>query len=516
MRRAQCCPSPLRPIPELSTILMIRAPLFEAELQRVFRDAAGQPVAEIASEAMRVAQVLVPAVQGGSPVHQLIQQQIQLMAQQLALLSGSVAPMVVPTLASAAPAVTANEGSPTAAAEAARVDAVQRAMVDRPVVVRGQRLELEDPRATHVGFAVPANATELAIAAVWARLLNIERVGRNDNFFNLGGHSLLALRAVQGMQHITGEKIAISRLIFESLSQIAAGIAIESAGAAPVASPAVDVQAGSHAENGEGMTTLRFGHPASSLYGVFHPSGVRGARPRAVLFCNPFGQEAVRIHRFFCVLADRLARAGVACLRFDYHASGESLGEDHEADLDRWVQDVVAADALLRQRADVHEVDWVAPRLASALAVRASALAPQAPRQLVLWEPVISGAHYVEHLQAVHASTVANLPDGGALAGDEEILGFGVSRRLLEQLRAVEPADYERARARRVVVVAPGRQTAGAGGWAAVLQGRGVEVRRQTLSLNFDWTSEEAFNTALVPADALNLLAALLRGGPFE
>lgn len=264
------------------------------------------------------------------------------------------------------------------------------------------------------------------------------------------------------------------------------------------------------------MTPVRFGDPAPSLYGVFHPSGSRNARPRGVLFCNPFGQEAVRIHRFFCVLADRLARAGVACLRFDYHASGESLGDDHEADLDRWVQDVVAADALLRQHAGVQEVDWVAPRLASAVAVRASERATQAPRQLVLWEPVVSGARYVDHLLAVHASTVAELPDGGALVSDEEILGFGVSRRLMEQMRSIGPADYQRARTGSVMLVAPHSQVADAAEWAAVLQERGVAVQRRTLTIDFDWTSEEAFNTALVPADALNLLATVLKGDAFE
>lgn len=258
------------------------------------------------------------------------------------------------------------------------------------------------------------------------------------------------------------------------------------------------------------MTPIRFGQAAPSLYGVFHPSGVRHAQTRAVLLCNPFGQEAVRIHRFLRVLAERLARAGVACLRFDYHASGESLGEDHEADLDRWVQDVLAADALLRQRAGVQEVDWLAPRLAGALAVRASAQAPQAPRQLVLWEPVTSGVRYVEHLLAVQASVLADLPNGAASAGEEEILGFGVSQRLFAQLRAIEPADYQRARARCAVLIASHRQARDADAWAAALLGSGVPVRRQTLSLDFDWTSEEAFNTALVPADALNRLAALL------
>lgn len=106
-------------------------------------------------------------------------------------------------------------------------------------------------------FAVPANATEQAVAAIWARLLNVTQVGSNDNFFNLGGHSLLALRAVQEMERITGEKIAVSRLIFESLSQIAAGIAIEPACAAPTDSLAAEVHAESDAANGLPMIPSR-------------------------------------------------------------------------------------------------------------------------------------------------------------------------------------------------------------------------------------------------------------------
>src|SRR4051812_43750768 len=65
------------------------------------------------------------------------------------------------------------------------------------------------------------------------------------------------------------------------------------------------------------MTPFYFGAPERRLLGLFHPSAtaVRGAR--AVLLCNPFGQEAVRSHRVYRVLAERLARGGIAVLRFD-------------------------------------------------------------------------------------------------------------------------------------------------------------------------------------------------------
>ncbi|MBK4995751.1 amino acid adenylation domain-containing protein, partial [Pseudomonas sp. S37] len=54
-------------------------------------------------------------------------------------------------------------------------------------------------------YVAPQGAVETALAAVWADMLQVERVGRHDNFFELGGHSLLAVNLTarlrrQGLQ----------------------------------------------------------------------------------------------------------------------------------------------------------------------------------------------------------------------------------------------------------------------------------------------------------------------------
>jgi amino acid adenylation domain-containing protein len=61
-------------------------------------------------------------------------------------------------------------------------------------------------------FMAPRTPTEELMAAIWAQVLNIERVGVHDNFFDLGGHSLLATQAVSRMREALQMEIPLRRL----------------------------------------------------------------------------------------------------------------------------------------------------------------------------------------------------------------------------------------------------------------------------------------------------------------
>ncbi|MCL2713560.1 MAG: amino acid adenylation domain-containing protein [Alphaproteobacteria bacterium] len=49
-------------------------------------------------------------------------------------------------------------------------------------------------------YEPPQGPLEEQLAAIWSRLLNVERIGRNDNFFDLGGHSLLAVTLIEELR----------------------------------------------------------------------------------------------------------------------------------------------------------------------------------------------------------------------------------------------------------------------------------------------------------------------------
>jgi amino acid adenylation domain-containing protein len=49
-------------------------------------------------------------------------------------------------------------------------------------------------------YEAPVGDTEVTLARIWAEALQLDRVGRHDNFFRLGGHSLLAIRLIERMR----------------------------------------------------------------------------------------------------------------------------------------------------------------------------------------------------------------------------------------------------------------------------------------------------------------------------
>ena len=61
-------------------------------------------------------------------------------------------------------------------------------------------------------YEAPQGEMETAMAAIWAEVLKLERVGRRDNFFELGGHSLLAVRVLSRVQSVLGKQMKLTDL----------------------------------------------------------------------------------------------------------------------------------------------------------------------------------------------------------------------------------------------------------------------------------------------------------------
>ncbi|MGW8391849.1 amino acid adenylation domain-containing protein [Pseudoduganella sp. HUAS MS19] len=78
-------------------------------------------------------------------------------------------------------------------------------------------------------YEAPQGEMEAALAAIWAEVLGVERVGRNDNFFELGGHSILALRLQGAVQQQFAARLPL-RSYFENPSVAALAQRLAEAG----------------------------------------------------------------------------------------------------------------------------------------------------------------------------------------------------------------------------------------------------------------------------------------------
>ncbi|WP_409467099.1 amino acid adenylation domain-containing protein [Amycolatopsis sp. GA6-003] len=61
-------------------------------------------------------------------------------------------------------------------------------------------------------YRPPCTTAELLVADVWSRLLDVKRVGLDDDFFALGGHSLLVPRLAAALSEAAGVQVAVTDL----------------------------------------------------------------------------------------------------------------------------------------------------------------------------------------------------------------------------------------------------------------------------------------------------------------
>ncbi|HEU5138275.1 MAG TPA: amino acid adenylation domain-containing protein, partial [Steroidobacteraceae bacterium] len=64
-------------------------------------------------------------------------------------------------------------------------------------------------------YEAPQGEIEATLANIWKELLNVERVGRRDDFFDLGGHSLLAVQLITRVRAVLGRDLALRDLFME-------------------------------------------------------------------------------------------------------------------------------------------------------------------------------------------------------------------------------------------------------------------------------------------------------------
>lgn len=253
------------------------------------------------------------------------------------------------------------------------------------------------------------------------------------------------------------------------------------------------------------------------MVGVHQKARSEAPARASFLLCRPLGQEAVRTAAVFRVLADRLAREGCDSLRFDYHGTGDSPGEEHHQSVTHWLEDTLAAHERF-EPGGAAPVIWFGMALGATLALRAAPRAKTPPAHLVLWEPVLDGKVYAQTLLDAHRAELTRefgepwerlLQTGRVteptLPGD--VLGFHVGPQLADELLQLHDVTLAPALRRgiRVTCAVHAEQRPA----LAALEGNAL-LKLHTVESRTNWMSSQAMGTAIVPPDLPRTLLSTL------
>jgi pimeloyl-ACP methyl ester carboxylesterase len=196
---------------------------------------------------------------------------------------------------------------------------------------------------------------------------------------------------------------------------------------------------------------------SSGLFGWLHEPAPR-TRDVGVVICNPIGDDYVRAHRSLRHLAERLVAAGFPVLRFDFHGTGDSAGDERDADrVAAWRRDVGLAIDHVKQQAGVERVAIVGLRFGATIAAEVASTRSDVA-SIVLWHAFLTGEKFAGETLKMHkmhrmlepesfAAGPKSYPDG------EEALGFFLTNQTLQDLKAIDLRALTAAPAPHVLVV---------------------------------------------------------------
>lgn len=151
-------------------------------------------------------------------------------------------------------------------------------------------------------------------------------------------------------------------------------------------------------------TPLFFENGDYRLFGIVHqPVGTPSGE--AWVFCHPFAEEKLWAQRVYVSFARTLAAQGAWVMRFDAMGNGDSEGQFSAASVDTMLSDIDCAIRYLEGVSGISQgIGLLGLRFGATLAALAAERSPKVGT-LVLWEPIVDGAKYMQEMLRINLTT---------------------------------------------------------------------------------------------------------------
>ncbi|MDB5533585.1 MAG: hypothetical protein JWO28_1900 [Hyphomicrobiales bacterium] len=148
--------------------------------------------------------------------------------------------------------------------------------------------------------------------------------------------------------------------------------------------------------------TFRYGMPVTfdTFGGFYHAGCIDRQERKAVLLLAPIGYEELCTRATWCALAENIATAGHACLRFDYPGTADAVDPVGDPEgISDWLVAARQCIAFLREHNPGIELVLVGQGFGASLAAQLGAESLDVAAT-VLMAPVVKGRSYLRELQA--------------------------------------------------------------------------------------------------------------------
>jgi hypothetical protein len=206
------------------------------------------------------------------------------------------------------------------------------------------------------------------------------------------------------------------------------------------------------------------------------------------VYCHPLFDERKCAHRFSFQLKNEFQAANLALERFDYRGTGEAPGEFANVSLETLREDVVT-------QINGDEVSLIGLRFGASLAFDYCAHSLGTVRNLVLLEPLVDGAKYIDYLyrkqhikNLMTTKSIRNLQDKAY----ENLEGYKTSLRFIEQIKDLNLVELakEHAIGNSVFIIQISNQSKiepGLSGLAKILDGSAKRVLVENVKIPMFW-----------------------------
>jgi len=185
-------------------------------------------------------------------------------------------------------------------------------------------------------------------------------------------------------------------------------------------------------DNRESIVLENYGQ---KIFGILHRPLKQSKKYPVVLICHGLAGHKVGKYRIYVILAELLAKIGIASFRIDFRGSGDSEGDFGDMTIEGEVSDALIALEYLKKVPDMDpdRIGIFGRSMGGTVALLAThSDVAKIIKSIVIWAPIFDGHQWLEKWKTVHKGDLKEEDQKAMMRINGQIPGFEFFKQLFD------------------------------------------------------------------------------------